>query len=545
MKRTALLSTLFLLCAATIAAQEPGTRISLNPAQAKKLQAAELFINNFYVDKLEEDKVVDAAIEGMLKQLDPHSAYVKAKDVESNMQNLNGSFEGIGVQFNMLEDTLVVVQPVSGGPSEKVGIMAGDRIVNVDDSTIAGVKMSREEIMRRLRGPKGSKVRLGIMRQGVKGINNFTVTRDKIPVNTLDAAYMANDHVGYIRLSSFGQTTHSEFMKAVYDLEKQGMTALLLDLQSNSGGYLGSAVEIANEFLPGGALIVYTEGRSQKRENYNAKGNGQLQDMPVVVIVDSYTASAAEIVSGALQDNDRGTIVGRRTFGKGLVQRPFKLPDGSMLRLTTAHYYTASGRCIQKPYKRGQRDDYDSDMNYRLKSGELTHDILLEASDTTVQRLRQDLFPDSLRFSTVRLNRPVYGGGGIMPDDYVTLDTARTTPLYRQLSAKGCIISATLKYVNGHRKQLKKSYPAFSDFQQRFQVDDDLLLLVRQEAASKSISIDESAWQATLPDLKNMLKAFTARDLWGMAEYFQIVNPTTDIYRRGLEVASTQPAKLQ
>ena len=345
---------------------------TINPEMVRKVQAAEFFISHFYVDSLAEDKVVDSAIEGMLKQLDPHSTYIKAKDVERSVENLNGSFEGIGVQFNMIEDTLVVIQPVSGGPSERKGIIAGDRIVQVNDTAIAGVKMSRDEIMRRLRGPKGSKVRLGIIREGVKGINEFVIVRDKIPVHTLDASYMIDSTTGYVKLSSFGQTTHDEFMTAVNAMKGKGMKRLVLDLQGNGGGYLQSAVEVSNEFLPSGEMIVYTDGRAIQRQEYRANGQGSLKDLEVVVLVDSYTASAAEIVSGAIQDNDRGTIVGRRTFSKGLVQRPFELPDKSVIRLTTAHYYSPSGRCIQKPYKMGGKKEYDDDINQRLKSGELT-----------------------------------------------------------------------------------------------------------------------------------------------------------------------------
>ena len=521
---------------------------TINPEMVRKVQAAEFFISHFYVDSLSEDKVVDSAIEGMLKQLDPHSTYIKAKDVERSVENLNGSFEGIGVQFNMIEDTLVVIQPVSGGPSERKGIIAGDRIVLVNDTAIAGVKMSRDEIMRRLRGPKGSKVRLGILRQGVKGINEFVIVRDKIPVHTLDASYMIDSTTGYVKLSSFGQTTHDEFMTAVNAMKEKGMTRLVLDLQGNGGGYLQSAVEVSNEFLPSGEMIVYTDGRAIQRQEYRANGRGTLKDLEVVVLVDSYTASAAEIVSGAIQDNDHGTIVGRRTFSKGLVQRPFELPDKSVIRLTTAHYYSPSGRCIQKPYKMGGKKEYDDDINQRLKSGELTADFnrflrgdTLPESERDSVYIREDslfktLFPDSLKYKTNHKQRTVYGGGGIMPDVYVPLDTMQYSLLYRQMSAKSCILNTSLKYMDKHRKSLKKAYKSFEEFNSKFEVPQDMIDHLLMETKKAKIDYKEEDLQATLPQVKLTLKGLLARDLWDMSEYYQIVNPETDIYQAGLKV---------
>ena len=521
---------------------------TINPEMVRKVQAAEFFISHFYVDSLSEGKVVDSAIEGMLKQLDPHSTYIKAKDVERSVENLNGSFEGIGVQFNMIEDTLVVIQPVSGGPSERKGIIAGDRIVLVNDTAIAGVKMSRDEIMRRLRGPKGSKVRLGIIREGVKGINEFEIVRDKIPVHTLDAFYMVDDKTGYVKLSSFGQTTHDEFMTAVNSMKEKGMTRLVLDLQGNGGGYLQSAVEVSNEFLPEGEMIVYTDGRAIQRQEFRANGHGTLKDIEVVVLVDSYTASAAEIVSGAIQDNDRGTIVGRRTFSKGLVQRPFELPDKSVIRLTTAHYYSPSGRCIQKPYKMGGKKEYDDDINQRLKSGELTANFnrfikgeKVAANERDSVYLREDslfksLFPDSLKYKTNHKQRVVYGGGGIMPDVYVPLDTTQYTMLYRQMSAKSCILNTSLKYMDKHRKSLQKTYKTFEEFRSQFEVPQDMMEQLFAETKKAKIDYKEEDLPTTLPQVKLTLKGLLARDLWEMSEYYQIVNPETDIYQAGLKV---------
>ncbi len=522
----------------------------IDESHMRKLSVAEYFISHFYVDSLTEEKVVDYAIEGMLKQLDPHSTYIKAKDVERSNENLNGSFEGIGVQFNMVEDTLVVIQPVSGGPSEKKGIIAGDRIVQVNDTAIAGVKMSRDEIMRRLRGPKGTKVKLGIIRQGVSGIHTFIITRDKIPVFTLDAHYMVDDNIGYIRIGSFGSTTHKEFMDAVQELQDKGMQRLVVDLQGNGGGYLSAAVDITNEFLPRGSLVVYTEGKQQRRQDFKASGSGLLQKMPVVVLVDSYTASASEILSGALQDNDRGTIVGRRTFGKGLVQRPFELPDHSVIRLTTAHYYTPSGRCIQKPYKMGNQKDYEDDINDRLKAGELTTDLTplinggdakpssiegTPAADSILAKLRPQLFPDSLKYSTLRRHRNVYAGGGIMPDVYVVLDTTKNTLLHRQLNAKSCIVNTSLKYIDGNRKKLLKNYKTFEEFNQKFQVPQEMIDLLRKEAKTAKIEYTDSAWNATMPYVLPHLKGLIARDLWDMSEYYHIINPQNNIFLQGLQ----------
>lgn len=545
MKRLLTSIALTLLYIGIVPAQSPA-HLRINETLLRKIQMAEYFISHFYVDTLSEEKVVDDAITGMLRQLDPHSTYIKAKDVERSNENLNGSFEGIGVQFNMVEDTLVVIQPVSGGPSEKKGIIAGDRIVMVNDTAIAGVKMSRDDIMRRLRGPKGTKVKLGIVRQGVKGINDFIIVRDKIPVFTLDAHYMVDAETGYVRIGSFGAKTHQEFMDAVDELLAKGMTRLVLDLQGNGGGYLAAAVDITNEFLADGSLIVYTEGSSQPRRDFRADGKGRLQQMPVVVLVDSYSASASEILSGALQDNDRALIIGRRTFGKGLVQRPFDLPDGSVIRLTTAHYYTPSGRCIQKPYTLGDRKDYDDDMNERLKSGELTADlntliraegdsVAVAGSDSVLRVLRTQLFPDTLKYRTLQRQRIVYGGGGVMPDIYVPLDTTKTTLLHRQLNAKSCVVNTVLRYMDKNRKKLTRTYPTFDEFYQQFSVPQDMVDMLLAEAKTAKIEYTDSMLQVTLPHVLPHLKGLLARDLWDMSEYFHIVNPLNDIYLRGIE----------
>lgn len=489
----------------------------------RKLQLAEMLVNNFYVDSVDEDKLVEDAIRGMLDKLDPHSSYTTPKETQQMNESLQGNFDGIGVQFNMVEDTLLVIQTIAKGPSEKVGIVAGDRIVAVNDTAIAGVKMPRDQIMTRLRGPKGTMVKLSIVRRDVKDTLVFNVRRDKIPVKSLDASYMIRPGIGYIRIGSFGATTYDEFMAAVSKLKGQGMKDLMLDLQDNGGGYLQAAVKIANEFLPKDDLIVYASGLRSPRMDYRANGTGRLLDGKVVVLVNEFTASASEIVSGALQDNDRGIVVGRRTFGKGLVQRPFDMPDGSMIRLTIAHYYTPTGRCIQKPYKKGDKKDYAMDFENRLKHGELTNPDSIH-------------FADSLKFHTLRKHRVVYGGGGIMPDCFVPLDTMTYTKYHRQLAAKGIVTDVILRYIDNNRKQLKRKYPTFEKFDAEYTVPQQVFADIKKQGEKKDVKPkDEEEEKRTLPYLENQLKALVARDIWDMDEYFHIFNETSDIVEKGLE----------
>ena len=490
----------------------------------RKLQFAEMAITNLYVDSVDEKKLAEDAIRGMLDKLDPHSSYLTPKEVKDLNEPLSGNFEGIGVQFNMIEDTLLVIQPVTNGPSEKVGIIAGDRIVSVNDTAIAGVKMSKEEIMKRLRGPKGTVVRLGIVRQGIKDLLKFTVVRDRIPVKSVDAAYIIRPGIGYIRVGSFGATTHQEFLESIEKLQAQGMKDLILDLQENGGGYLKAAVDIANEFLEAGDLIVYTEGRRVPRTEYTADGNGVFRQGKVVVLVDSYSASAAEIVTGAVQDQDRGFVVGRRTFGKGLVQRPIDLPDGSMIRLTIAHYYTPSGRCIQKPYTKGDNKDYAMDMVNRLKSGELTNADSIH-------------FADSLKYETLREHRTVYGGGGIMPDYYVPLDTTIYTKFHRELAAKSIVIQQNLRYVDNHRKELQGRWTDFADYKANYEVPQSLIDTIIADGEKQDVKPrDEAELAKTIPYLRLQLKALIARDLWDMSEYFSVFNEQNAMVKKALEV---------
>lgn len=505
------------------------------PAQQamRKLQLAEYAITRLYVDTVDENKLVEEAIVKMLAQLDPHSTYSTPEEVKEMNEPLQGNFDGIGIQFQMMEDTLLVIQPVSDGPSEKVGILAGDRIIAVNDTAIAGVKMSTNDVMKRLRGPKGSRVDLTVLRRGYDDLLHFNVKRDKIPVFSLDAAYMAEPGVGYIKVNKFALTTGDEFEQALLKLKSQGMEDLILDLQGNGGGYLNAAIDMANEFLGQRDLIVYTEGRAERRSNFYAKGNGNFRQGRLVVLVDEYSASASEIVTGALQDWDRAVVVGRRSFGKGLVQRPIDLPDKSMIRLTVARYYTPSGRCIQKPYTKSASADgnavevdmeqYNSDLIQRYNNGELMHADSIH-------------FPDSLRYKTLRLGRTVYGGGGIMPDYFVPIDTTIYTPLHRSLIGKGIINKTVAKYVENNRKQLTKTYKDFSRFNKDFEADDEMLGILRSEGEKAEVKFDDSQYAKSLPLIKLQLKALVARDLWDMSEYYQIMNTTNESVLQALRV---------
>ncbi|MBR1414256.1 MAG: S41 family peptidase [Prevotella sp.] len=519
MKRILLFAMAVMLLTQTVSAQHEAEM-----KRIRKLHMAISAIEALYVDSVNADKVAEDAIRGMLEKLDPHSTYSDVKETKAMTEPLNGSFEGIGVQFNMSDDTLLVIQPVSNGPSEKVGILAGDRIVAVADTAIAGVKMSREEIMRRLRGPKGTVAHLKVVRRGISDTLRFDVVRDKIPVYSIDATYMLRPGIGYIRIGNFSATTYEEFLNSMNKLLQQGMKDLVLDLQGNGGGYLQAAADLVGEFLHKGDLIVYTEGRTVPRRDYRADGHGRFTDGRVVVLVDEYSASAAEIVTGALQDQDRGLVVGRRTFGKGLVQRPIEFEDGSMVRLTVAHYYTPSGRCIQKPYEKGDKRNYALDVVNRLKSGELM-------SADSIH------FADSLKYETLKDHRTVYGGGGIMPDYFVPLDTTRYTRFHRELAAKSIIIQQNLHYVDTHRKALKKAYASFDRFKEKFETPQELLDSVVSAGEKQNVKPrSDEELQQTMPMLRLQLKALIARDLWDMSEYYAIINEDSEIVKKALEL---------
>ena len=497
----------------------------LTETQMRKLFAAAQNIYGLYVDTVDGKKLVEDAIRGMLEHLDPHSAYSDAQETKKLNEPLQGSFDGIGVQFNMLEDTVLVIQPITKGPSERVGIMSGDRIISCNDTILAGVKMSRDEIMRHLRGPRGSLARLGVKREGIKELLYFDVRRDKIPVNSVDAAFMVTPTIGLIRFNNFAQTTHREIIDAIARLKAQGMQSLILDLTQNGGGYLNAAAEIASEFLPEGDMIVYTEGRSIPSRSFRSTGGQAFQTGRIAVLVDEYSASAAEILSGAIQDQDRGLVIGRRTFGKGLVQWPIEMPDGSMIRLTVSRYYTPSGRCIQKPYEKGKQKEYHMDVIHRYNNGELTNADSIH-------------FPDSLKYHTLRKGRVVYGGGGVMPDIFVPLDTTRYTKTYRQIMAKSIIINQNLRYLDHNRASLKAKYPDFETFRKNFTVPTSLIDAIYKEAEKQKIECPKEEREQTVSRLTQMLKALIARDIWDMSEYFSIIYEDDPIVLKAIEKLS-------
>lgn len=491
--------------------------------EGRKLSMALFAVSNLYVDSTSTKALVEDAITGMLEKLDPHSNYLDPEETKEMTEPLQGNFDGIGIQFNMLTDTLYVIQVIPGGPSEKVGLMAGDRIIMVDDTLIAGVKMRNTDIMKRLRGPKGTEVNIQVQRKSVPGLIAFKIIRGKIPVYSLDAAYMADKQTGYIKLNRFAASTTDEFKDALARLKKEGMKNLILDLQGNGGGYLNIAIDMADEFLSGDKLIVYTEGLRQAREDAKAKGKGMFEEGRLVVLVDEGSASASEILAGAVQDWDRGVILGRRTFGKGLVQKPIPLPDGSMIRLTVSRYHTPTGRGIQKPYEQGNKEEYNKDLIERYNRGELM-------SADSIH------FPDSLKFNTLLSHRVVYGGGGIMPDIFIPVDTTRFTDYHRKLVASGSVNRAAMNYIDRHRTQLKAGYKKFEDYKASFQVPEEMLKELVSLADSDKIEFNEKEYEHSKPLIKLQLKALIARDLFDMAEYFRIVNDENPSYLEALRI---------
>lgn len=490
------------------------------PAE-EKFSVATFIINRFYVDTVNEAKLLDEALKAMLKELDPHSEYMNPEEVKAFNETMSGNFDGIGIQFNMLNDTLFVVQAVSGGPAEKVGMRAGDKIVSVGDTCIAGVKMDRNKIMKMLRGPKGTVANVKVMRNG-EAID-FAIVRDKIPLYSLDASYMVDDRIGYIRLNRFMATTNMEFLDALDTLKQQGMKKLILDLSGNGGGALQTAIDLTDEFISDSRTIVYTEGRALPREDANATDRGNFEEGDLVIMVDETSASASEIVSGALQDWDRAVIVGRRTFGKGLVQRAFPLPDGSQLKLTLARYYTPSGRCVQKPFDNA--DKYRTDLLDRYKHGELMH----------ADSIR---FADSLKYETLTAKRIVYGGGGIMPDVFVPLDTTGSNNYLRDLYAKNILIDYQLDYIDNHREEILAEYKDFKHFKERFEVTDSMIEDLVERGRKQQLEPKEGELEQILPELKTAIKALTARNIWDSSAFYQIYNERNAIYKKSVEILS-------
>ncbi|MBO4327953.1 MAG: S41 family peptidase [Bacteroidales bacterium] len=492
-------------------------------AAVSKFDEVLYYLNAGYVDTVDTDRIEEAAIIGMMDELDPHSQYISLKEFNAVNDPLLGSFEGIGVQFRIVEDTVTIVNTIKGGPSEKVGILAGDRIVYVNDSLIAGIKIQNDSVMRLLKGPKGTQVRVKNYRRGV-GLIDFTITRDVIPTYSIDIAYMLDAKTGYIKLSRFSATTYQEFMTAAKKLMGQGMKQLVFDLRGNTGGYLSAAVDLADEFLPKGSLVVFTEGRTKPRVAYHARKKGLLETMPVAVLIDGESASASEIVAGALQDNDRGTIIGRRSFGKGLVQEQVMLSDGSAIRLTVARYYTPTGRCIQKPFD-GNREDYLMESYDRYENGELF-------SADSIH------FADSLRYTTPK-GKTVYGGGGIMPDVYVPLVDDSTEYFFNRIVNMGILYQYAFDYCDSHRRELAR-YADVDAFAKGFQVSDAMFNELVKRAEAKGLKGSDKEKQVARREANVLLKAYVARNLFDEAGFYPIYRPMDDMLQRALEVLDGQ-----
>lgn len=516
------LSILSILSFVSIAHAQPAIIPDTISAGQTRVDQVMRLIDGNYTDTPDMDKMGTEAINAMLKALDPHSVYIPAKDVERANEGLQGNFEGVGISFQIVSDTIVVQSVIAGGPSEKVGLEVGDKIVRIDHQPATGDSINNNFVFKHLRGKKGTVVSLDILRQG--NPYNFEITRDKVPIYSVDTWFMADDTIGYIRLTRFARTSVDEFRKALRSLEKQGMSSLILDLRGNTGGYLDIACGLANEFLERGQLLVYQEGRRTPRQDFRANGHGKFRKGRLVVLIDEGSASASEIVSGAVQDWDRGTIIGRRSFGKGLVQRMFSLSDGGQVRLTTARYYTPSGRCIQRPYDAGS-DAYRDDITLRYKHGELVNADSIH-------------FPDSLKYTTAH-GRTVYGGGGIMPDLFVPMDTMRLSDYYISLRGKGLLNSFPLQWADSHRKDPSvKTFDLYLQNYDSFRLDS----LLTAAAIEKGV-IRDTAKEAAEPErtahsdryLALMLKAQVAKDLFGIEYYYKVMKDIDDPFLRALE----------
>jgi len=488
-------------------------------ATTEKFNKLLYYIDNLYVDSVNSEELVEIAIVKMLEELDPHTSYIPADEVKKASEPLKGEFDGIGIQFNVLKDTIFVVQTISGGPSEKIGLMASDKILTVDGENVAGIGIQNSDVIKKLKGPKGTEVTVGVKRGKSKDLLEFTITRDKIPIYSVDASYMVAPKTGYIKVNRFSASTQEEMTAALVELKEKGMKDLVLDLQGNGGGYLNTAIWMVDEFLSGDKLIVYTEGRAFPRDNRYTKNKGLFEKGRLVVLIDESSASASEIVSGAIQDWDRGMIVGRRSFGKGLVQRPIALPDGSEMRLTMQKYYTPSGRCIQKSYEDGV-DAYRKEKYERYDSGEM---YSLESLD----------LPDSLKFYT-STERIVYGGGGILPDLFVPLDTTGTSEYFSKLVRSGTINNFVLNYIDANRKQLEKKYPEVEDFKKGFKITDDVIKELVSAGELEDVEFNEEEFNTSKEVIDIRLRALMARNLYGSEAFYQIINDINESLQAGL-----------
>lgn len=492
---------------------------------SQKLAAALFYIENFYVDSTQPPKLVENAIINMLKELDPHSAYISKEEIDAANEPLEGSFEGIGVTFQLYKDTILVIAPVPGGPSDKLGIMAGDKILKINGEEAFGSKVNNKFVMDRLRGKKGTTVNVSVFRSGRKDLIDYAIVRDKIPINSIDATFMLPGKTGYIKLNRFSKTSMEEYHQSMAQLKAEGMQNLILDLRGNSGGFLNTAVELSDEFLEAGKLIVYTEGLNNPRQDFNASQKGGFEKGKLIVLINEASASASEIVSGALQDWDRGLVVGRRSFGKGLVQRPFQMPDGSVIRLTTARYHTPTGRSIQRPYADGV-ESYYKDLYERHQRGELVHADSIH-------------FPDSLKYLTPA-KRTVYGGGGIMPDVFVPWDSTQFTDYYSNLIRKGVFNRYTLEYTNNNRKKLLKEFADIAAYKSGFDIDESMMKAFLKMAEEEAVEWNEEQFKLSEQTIRYQIKALVARNLWDMGAYYQVMTPIDETLQRALEILNKE-----
>lgn len=497
-----------------------GNKLGIINTSSNKLNALLHIIDEQYVDTVNMFNLVEEAMPQILAELDPHSSYIPAKDLEAVNSDLKGSFSGIGVQFTIQDDMIHINSVIPGGPSEKVGLLAGDRIVEVDDSSFVGKIVTNEEAMRRLKGEKGSKVKLGIYRPGEKDILHFTIVRGDIPVKSIDAAYMVNDKFGYVKVNKFGETTYPELLVALAKLAQANCKGMIIDLRGNTGGYMAAAIQMVNEFLPNNKLIVYTEGRKSPRENYTSNGTGSSQTMPLIVLMDEGSASASEIFAGAIQDNDRGTIIGRRSFGKGLVQQPIEFSDGSAIRLTIARYYTPSGRCIQKPYEKGNDAEYEMDIITRYEHGEFF------SADSIKQNIKE--------IYHTGLGRTVYGGGGIMPDIFVPQDTTGMTSYYRMAATRGLIVRYTLDYTDKNRSKLQE-YDT-PEKMEAYLKKQNLLEKFAEYAESKGLKRRNILMYKSKKLFEESLYGNVIYNMLGMEAYIAYSNQTDKTVQKALEV---------
>lgn len=530
MKRLFFFGWLLTLPILTQAQQRPAQPTTFT--QGDRIDEILTYINKMYVDDVKEKELMDAAIVAMLEKLDPHSTYISKEEVDDANQSINGSFVGIGIRFQILKDTLMVVETIPGGPSEKLGIRAGDKILNIDGQSVAGVGLKNSQVREKLMGDLGTKVRVDIQRKQVNKPINFVITRDKVPVNSVDCAYMVSPKIGYIKLNSFSRSSHEEITKGIKKLKDQGMENLILDLQGNGGGLLYAAQLIADEFLSDNKLIVYSEGRAQPRQDLNARTKGSWESGKLILLTDENSASASEILSGAVQDWDRGLIVGRRSYGKGLVQRPIDLSDGSQIRLTIARYFTPSGRFIQKPYD--DLEAYRNDYMRRFMHGEMTH-------------LDSIKLPDSLKFETRITKRPVYGGGGIMPDFFVPIDTSEFTDYYRDIASSGAFNAFALTYVDGKRDALNKQFEDSKSFVREFAVTEDLFteFLAYVEKEHKDIKRNDEQLKISKADMQLRLKAMIGQDLFGTETFYEIYNVKNEVLQRAIELLQSNEYEKQ